>query len=397
MQNPDVRLSREDRQPWSTFIQIWKWICLTRLDPKSKTGVRATLLSALLFFLFVLGTLGEIEWLRREGNFTAFDLFPVVAIAIIGVIFFLNRRGYFLFSVYTTIGILVFGVYAVFWLGDRSPDESNVLIYLILPILLAEYFLPFWGAVFVITTTVTAMLLISVSGAVINIFVLLCIFAILMNLFSTNQRQLDKEASDTLARSHTDLLAAYDETIIGWSAAMDLRDHETEGHSRRVAEMTVTLCRSLGVDEGEIVYIQRGALLHDIGKLGIPDHILHKTGPLTEAEWDIMRQHPTKALNILSGINYLRPSLEIPYSHHERWDGSGYPQRLNGEQIPQSARIFAVVDVWDALINDRPYRPAWTTNRALEYIREQAGKQFDPQVVRAFFKLMKQVFPLDVE
>jgi response regulator RpfG family c-di-GMP phosphodiesterase len=144
----------------------------------------------------------------------------------------------------------------------------------------------------------------------------------------------------------------------------------------------------MGIDPQELVHIRRGALLHDIGKLGVPDHILLKHGKLTEEEWEIMRQHPVYALNMLMPITYLRPALDIPYCHHEKWDGTGYPRGLKGEQIPLSARLFAIVDVWDALGSDRPYRNAWPKDEILKYIYEESGKYFDPQVVEAFLQLI---------
>ncbi len=188
---------------------------------------------------------------------------------------------------------------------------------------------------------------------------------------------------DNLQRSNTDLQLAYDATIEGWSRALDLRDHETEGHSRRVTEITESLARTMGVSGVELIHIHRGALLHDIGKMGVPDNILLKPGPLTEDEWMLMREHPTHAYRLLAPIHFLWPALEIPYYHHEKWDGTGYPQWLKGAQIPIAARVFAVVDVWDALRSDRPYRAAWPADRVREYIQSQAGTHFDPQIVKA--------------
>ena len=191
---------------------------------------------------------------------------------------------------------------------------------------------------------------------------------------------------DELQRSNTDLSLAYDATIEGWSRAMDLRDKETEGHTQRVTEMSVEMARQMGISGTEIVHIRRGALLHDIGKMGVPDEILLKPGKLTDEEWEIMRKHPQLAYDMLSPITYLHPALDIPLCHHEKWDGTGYPQGLKGEQIPLAARVFAVVDVWDALTSDRPYRPAWTKQEALGHIREQSGKHFDPRVVAEFLR-----------
>jgi PAS domain S-box-containing protein len=191
-----------------------------------------------------------------------------------------------------------------------------------------------------------------------------------------------------LRRANLELQLAYDATLEGWSRALDLRDRDTEGHTQRVAELTVRLARAVGVPEPDLVHVRRGALLHDIGKLGIPDGILLKPGPLTEEEWAVMRQHPEYAYRWLSGIEFLRPALDIPYCHHERWDGAGYPRGLKGEEIPLAARIFAVVDVFDALTSDRPYREAWSQEEAVRYIREQAGVQFDPRVVETFLELV---------
>jgi putative nucleotidyltransferase with HDIG domain len=193
---------------------------------------------------------------------------------------------------------------------------------------------------------------------------------------------------DGLQRSNTDLALAYDSTLEGWSRALDMRDKETEGHTERVTQMTMRLAREMGLGDAELVHVRRGALLHDIGKMGIPDSILLKPGPLTEEEWAIMRKHPTYAYEMLSPIAFLRPALPIPYCHHEKWDGTGYPRQLKGEAIPLSARIFAVVDVWDALRSDRPYRQGWLEDKVLKHIQSLAGTHFDPQVVAVFLSLV---------
>jgi HD-GYP domain-containing protein (c-di-GMP phosphodiesterase class II) len=192
---------------------------------------------------------------------------------------------------------------------------------------------------------------------------------------------------DGLQRSNIELTLAYDTTIEGWSRALDLRDKETEGHTQRVAEKTLSVAREIRVKEEELLHIKRGALLHDMGKMGIPDSILLKPGPLTEEEWEIMRRHPEHAYDMLYPIEYLRPALDIPYYHHEKWDGTGYPKGLKGEEIPLAARIFAVVDVWDALCSDRPYRSAWTKEKADEHIRSLPGTHFDPKVVKVFLNM----------
>ena len=199
----------------------------------------------------------------------------------------------------------------------------------------------------------------------------------------------DAELFKELQRSNLELSLAYDATIEGWSRALDLRDKETEGHTQRVTEMTERLARAMGVEDADLIHIRRGSLLHDLGKMGVPDNILLKPGPLTEEEWVIMRKHPVFAYEMLEPIHYLRPALDIPYCHHEKWDGTGYPRGLKGEEIPLPARIFAVVDVWDALSSDRPYRPAWPEKKVIEYIREQTNKHFDPRVVEVFLEILR--------
>ncbi len=189
---------------------------------------------------------------------------------------------------------------------------------------------------------------------------------------------------DNLQRSHAELALAYDTTLEGWARALELRDQETEGHARRVTELTVRLARAMGLGDADLMQVRRGALLHDIGKMGIPNGILLKAGPLTDEEQKIIRKHAVYAYELLLPIAYLRPGLDIPYCHHEKWDGTGYPRGLKGEQIPLAARIFAVVDVWDALRSDRPYRQAWPEKQVRAYLSEQAGKHFDPRVVEAF-------------
>ncbi len=199
---------------------------------------------------------------------------------------------------------------------------------------------------------------------------------------------------EDIQRSNMELLLAYDATLEGWARALDLRDRVTERHTERVTEMTLNIARAMGVREEEIVHIRRGALLHDIGKIGIPDGILRKEGPLTEEERAVMRRHPVFAFEMLRPIAYLRPALDIPYCHHERWDGGGYPRGLAGEQIPLAARIFALADVWDAIFSaDRPYRRALSRSEACEHIRSLAGSHLDPKVVDAFFRMQNYDCP----
>jgi HD-GYP domain-containing protein (c-di-GMP phosphodiesterase class II) len=194
---------------------------------------------------------------------------------------------------------------------------------------------------------------------------------------------------EDLHRTNVELTLAYDTTLEGWSKALDMRDEETEGHTQRVTQLTVQIAQQMEIPEEDIIHIRRGALLHDIGKMGIPDRILLKPGPLDENEWQIMKSHSSMAYTLLYPISYLRPALDVPLYHHEKYDGSGYPNGLKGEQIPLAARIFAIVDVWDALTSDRPYRAAWSTKKSLDYIKEQSGLHFDPQVVEIFLNIIK--------
>ncbi len=196
--------------------------------------------------------------------------------------------------------------------------------------------------------------------------------------------QLYEQAQQALV----DLKQAYDATLEGWSLALEMRDHDTDEHTHRVTDLTITLAKRMGIPESELENIRRGAFLHDIGKMGIPDAILQKPSALSKPEWTIMKKHPEIACEFLSKIDYLKPSLDIPYCHHEKWEGSGYPRKLKGEEIPMSARIFAVVDVFDALTSDRPYRKAWKKEDAVKYIEDQSGKHFDPDIVHVFLEVL---------
>jgi len=195
------------------------------------------------------------------------------------------------------------------------------------------------------------------------------------------------EAAAKEAELNQRLESAYDATLQGWSRALDMRDDETEFHSSRVMTETVRLAELMGVSRADLVHIRRGSLLHDIGKMAIPDEILHKPGALSPEEWVVMRQHPVFAYDMLKPIEYLAEAIDIPYCHHEKWDGTGYPRGLKGEEIPLAARIFAIIDVYDALRSERRYRPAWPKDKVMEHIRGQVGTHFDPVVAEAFFAM----------
>ncbi|MCL5995993.1 MAG: HD domain-containing protein, partial [Chloroflexi bacterium] len=201
---------------------------------------------------------------------------------------------------------------------------------------------------------------------------------------------LNAQLVEQMQHYDRELEQACDSALESWSRTLDLRDKETEDHTRRVTALTVRLARAMGMCERDIVHVRRGARLHDIGKVGIPDSILHKPGPLTAEEWQVMKQHPTLAYELLAPLEQMRPALDIPYCHHEKWDGTGYPRGLKGEEIPLAARIFAVVDVWDALCSDRPYRKALPPDQALALIRAEAGTHFDPTVVHTFLSALNE-------
>ena len=203
-------------------------------------------------------------------------------------------------------------------------------------------------------------------------------------------RKLNSELEGRVRARTSELAEAYDTTLEGWARALELRDKETEGHSRRVTEITLKIARSMKISEEEIEHIRRGALLHDIGKMGIPDEILHKPGKLTNEERKVVNEHPDTAYKLLTPIPFLKKALEIPYSHHERWDGTGYPQGLQGDQIPLAARIFAIADVWDALSSNRPYNQAWLREKVISHIVEQSGRHFDPVIVNIFLGLVEK-------
>jgi putative nucleotidyltransferase with HDIG domain len=211
----------------------------------------------------------------------------------------------------------------------------------------------------------------------------------LTNSFNQMVASLKRSESE-LIQAHEETVRAYDRTIEGWCKALELRDNVTEGHTQRVTELTLMIAKEMGISNEQLVHVRRGALMHDIGKMAIPDSILKKPGSLDDEEWIEMRKHPIYAHEMLSRIAYLAPALEIPYCHHEKWDGSGYPRGIAGEEIPLAARIFAIADVWDALRSDRPYRKALPASSALAYIEENKGSHFDPEVVEAFLRVYKK-------
>ena len=306
----------------------------------------------------------------------------------------LNRKGNTRLVGHAVVLMVTLGVSFLY-----SPDNpSNGLLMYVLPIFIASFVIEpkasFWVFEVSLATYTLAMYLVNrfldydVTGMT-ALFVVAVITWAASDRLENAVTQIEILNTDLQARNQ-DLQASYETTLEGWSHALDLRDKETEGHTLRVTELTLRIARAMGFSAEQLVHVRRGALLHDIGKMGVPDQILHKPGPLTEEEWRSMKRHPELAYELLSPIQYLAPALDIPHYHHEKWDGSGYPVGLKGEEIPLAARIFAVVDVYDALTSDRPYRASWSKEQALAYIRSEAGRHFDPAVVDIFLKELSE-------
>lgn len=306
----------------------------------------------------------------------------------------LNRKGNTRLVGHAVVLMVTLGVSFLY-----SPDNpSNGLLMYVLPIFIASFVIEpkasFWVFEVSLATYTLAMYLVNrfldydVTGMT-ALFVVTVITWAASDRLENAVTQIEILNTD-LQASNQELRASYETTLEGWSHALDLRDKETEGHTLRVTELTLRIARAMGFSAEQLVHVRRGALLHDIGKMGVPDQILHKPGPLTEEEWRSMKRHPELAYELLSPIQYLAPALDIPHYHHEKWDGSGYPVGLKGEEIPLAARIFAVVDVYDALTSDRPYRASWSKEQALAYIRSEAGRHFDPAVVDIFLKELSE-------
>ena len=300
-----------------------------------------------------------------------------------------NKRGFYkpvaLFISALTLGVITYSLIAGMGLRDGGLIAYPIFI------ICSSYYFSKRAVYYTTFLSIASVVLVyflekgkyfnisaySIDSQLIVILVLILVSGFLLWVVVDNWERIIKNLRDT-----------YDLTLAGWGQALEYHDRETEGHSQRVVEMTIALAKRLGITEQELDNIRRGALLHDIGKMALPDEILLKPDKLSEIEWKVVKMHPIFARNMLENIPFLKPALAIPYSHHERWDGSGYPEGLSKEDIPFAARIFAVVDVWDALISDRPYRKAWPEDQARDYIRDQSGKQFDPEVVEAFLKIV---------
>jgi HD-GYP domain-containing protein (c-di-GMP phosphodiesterase class II) len=387
----NIEIGRKIRQ-WLTRFYAW----FTRVDAKDQAMERRgqllamyiLLLSSLLAYVLVDNAIRII--LHPTLEYTVYMLEELVIAGILYAFWRLNRRGSVERAAYAAIAFTILGVAFT----SQPPYLEYIMVVFGLPIGISSFILrP--------SSSFHATLLAAVASFAASAFWdydleynLTAVLALLALAFMTwvvarqleDTHQKNAVLYNNLQSSNSELQNAYEITLEGWSRALDLRDRETEGHTQRVTELTMRIARAMDFTTEELVNIRRGALLHDIGKLGVPDQILHKPGPLDEGEWKIMGQHPLFAHNMIYPIEYLRPALDIPCFHHEKWDGSGYPYRLKGIQIPLAARIFALADVYDALSSDRPYRAALPREQVIAFIRNAAGSHFDPNVVEIFLK-----------
>jgi HD-GYP domain-containing protein (c-di-GMP phosphodiesterase class II) len=325
-----------------------------------------------------------------DREYTIYLIEEIIIAACFYVFWFSNRKGRVDLTAYTVISFSIIGAAS---LSDATYLEYLMVIFA-LPIGISSFIIrPSSSFLFALLATVSYIISSIISGYAweYNLIAVLSLFALAFMTWVIAQQLEDvfkknNALYNDLQRSNNELKNAYETTLEGWSHALDLRDRETEGHTQRVTALTMRMAKSMGFSAEELIHIRRGALLHDIGKLGVPEEVLHKRGELTDSEWQIMRRHTQFAYDMIYPISYLHPAIDIPFCHHEKWDGTGYPRKLKGEQIPLSARIFAIVDVYDALSSNRPYREAWPKNKVLEYIRNQSGTHFEPKIVDIFIR-----------
>lgn len=312
----------------------------------------------------------------------------LVSSVILCTLWVFNRKGYTLLVAHIFVSFAILTPTFVF----TPRDLEATMVILALPITISSFVIAPSASflyAFIAAAGYTISVLLNKMFYSYNFTSVLALFSISFAAFITAwQFNRSIEKNETLL---DELEQSYETTLDSWSRALDMRDKETEGHTQRVAELTLQTAQKMGFSKEELIHIRRGALLHDIGKLGVPDSILLKPGPLTEEETRFMRKHTQFAYELIYPIEYLRPALDIPTTHHEKWDGTGYPRGLKGEEIPLAARIFAIADVYDALTSDRPYRAAWSKEKAIQYIQEQSGSHFDPQIVSIFLQELKNL------
>jgi len=367
------------------FVNFWIEPTSAVAEPGDRQNARllATFLLALfLLFLFVK----VIYALTIPGyRLAQADMLGYISILLA---YSLSRTRFNQFAAIIMILMFPMNIFSSI-LGGSSHNPAVTLSFILPSLVLASIWFPMWGlAIYGAANTLgVALLPLLVPNLIPDFSVVvgpisLTLVTVVVVMITKNHRNKVEEAR------RAELESAYDTTLAGWSRALEIRDKETEGHSNRVTEMTLRLARVMEIDGEELEHIHRGALLHDIGKMGTPDSILLKPSKLTEEEFEVIKQHPILAHQLISPIPFLRSAIQIPYCHHEKWDGSGYPQGLKGEKIPLSARIFAIIDVWDALLSDRPYRAAWPEDKVMDYLKFQRGKYFDPKVLDKFFELV---------
>jgi putative nucleotidyltransferase with HDIG domain len=371
--------------------KLLAWLKRWLVEPSQKihdpaTRRKARLLSFFLICLFVLFLSVNLAYLFTFPGY----IFPTADLIGYGVLvttYILSRTRLTNLAVAILLIMFPMNVFQNI-LAGTSMNVYVTLSFLLPSYVLASIFLPgIWMAVFGYGTNLIIFMLPMLAPEmvpglpeIIGPLAVGVISVTLLIIAIENRNQIERDRQSELRK-------AYDSTLEGWSRAFEIRDKETEGHSQRVTRLTLKLARACGLRGDDLEYIYRGALLHDIGKMAIPDSILMKKTSLDDDEWVVMQTHPKIAFDMLSAISFLQPALVVPAYHHERWNGEGYPNGLRGEAIPLPARIFAVVDVWDALLSTRPYREAWTKEQALQYLKEQSGKQFDPAIVEKFIAL----------
>jgi len=338
------------------------------------------ILVASLLIIFGMLIFNIINW-GRDPEWGTFNVITdIITVFIVIGVWWLNYRGRTLIA--SWIFIIITAI--LIPLSYSIELYNQAVMILAIPAVLSSLLIQPWVSFFVAalsTLAYTITFILTNQAFPYDYFSVLSLFVLALVSFLVTR---------ILTQTIRQVIQAYDETIQGWSMALELRDPLTKGHSERVVKLTLQLARLLGVKDAQLIHLRRGVLLHDLGKMAVPDSILNKAGPLTELEWEVMRRHPIYAYQFLSSIDYLAPALEIPYCHHEKWDGTGYPRGLKGDQIPLSARIFAVIDVWDSLTSERVYRSTWTKEQALEYIHDQSGKYFDPRVVNTFYQVIAE-------
>jgi hypothetical protein len=341
-----------------------------------------TLRSCLIFseiLLLILAPINYFAWTREPTGGLLFCLVnDILGILYFGVVYFINDMHLTRLASFMYLG----GAFYISFTAYPIQHSDQLLFYLTLPTLIASLITRKEGSIVVAVLAILGSLLYKFScfpGESFPIFSALCL--LMVGILATRVTVILDQVLNQMSQ-------AYDKTIEGWSRALEMRNQETEGHSMRVVDMTLKLARFMNIDHRKIPHIRRGVLLHDIGKIAVPDCILCKTGPLTANEFIVMHKHPEFAYDMLKDISYLSAAVQIPYCHHEKWDGTGYPRGLKGKDIPLEARIFSVVDVWDAMRSDRSYRKAIPEKQVVEYLRCEKGRSFDPDVLSAFFKMM---------